>query len=89
MDGSMTSVASQEYLPQLGTCPRPFASDIEHFGSQTPGERSVKNHKLFEGLKAFPKCSRSESNGFGLGVPYYSDFETASTIFFFELFIFY
>jgi hypothetical protein len=36
----------------IGTCPRPFASDIEHFGSQTPGERNVKNHKLFKGLKA-------------------------------------
>jgi hypothetical protein len=29
-----------------------FASDIEHFGSQTDAERRVKNHRLFEGLKA-------------------------------------
>ena len=47
-----TSVVFQEYIPQFEICPRPFASDIEHFGSQTPGKRSVKNHKLFEGLKA-------------------------------------
>ena len=29
-----------------------FASDIEHFGSQTDAERRVKNHRLSEGLKA-------------------------------------
>jgi hypothetical protein len=29
-----------------------FASDIEHFGSQTDAERRVKNHRLSEGLTA-------------------------------------
>jgi len=29
---------------------KPFLSEIEHFGSQMTPERSVKNHKLFEGV---------------------------------------
>jgi hypothetical protein len=29
-----------------------FVSDIEHFGSQTVAERRVKNHRLYEGLRA-------------------------------------
>jgi hypothetical protein len=30
---------------------KPFPSDIEHFRNETSAECSVKNHKLFEGLR--------------------------------------
>jgi hypothetical protein len=45
------SVVSQKTLHYSDAVQSFFASDIEHFGSQTDAERRVKNHRLSEGQR--------------------------------------